>query len=147
MTTYTTHITADKSKYPVLLSNGNLVSSGDLEGDKHFAEWHDPHVKPCYLFAMVAGDLTCVPDSFTTVSGKEVELRIYVQSHNAHKRGHAMASLKVGCILQEKSPQTPVKMRFCDHFMASLKVCCGGSVIGLSNPVAFARSRCAVCSR
>mmetsp|Transcript_58238 Transcript_58238/g.185534 ORF Transcript_58238/g.185534 Transcript_58238/m.185534 type:complete len:495 (-) Transcript_58238:8-1492(-) len=103
MTTYTTHITADKSKYPVLLSNGNLVSSGDLEGDKHFAEWHDPHVKPCYLFAMVAGDLTCVPDSFTTVSGKEVALRIYVQSHNAHKCGHAMASLKAAMKWDEES--------------------------------------------
>lgn len=56
MAKYTTRIEADKQKYPVLLSNGNLLESGDLEGGKHFAIWEDPFVKPCYLFALVAGE-------------------------------------------------------------------------------------------
>ncbi len=94
MTVFTTRIEADRKKYPVLLSNGNLVETGELEGGRHFATWNDPFHKPCYLFALVAGDLACVEDSFTTASGREVALKIYVQHGNEDKTGHAMASLK-----------------------------------------------------
>ena len=94
MAKYTTSIIADKAKYPVLLSNGNLVASGDLEDGKHFATWEDPHPKPTYLFALVAGDLACISDKFTTMSGREVDLRIYVQHHNKDQCGYAMRSLK-----------------------------------------------------
>jgi aminopeptidase N len=94
MTKYTTSIIADKAKYPVLLSNGNLVESSELEDGKYFAKWEDPHPKPTYLFALVAGDLACIQDTFTTQSGREVDLRIYVQHHNKDKCGYAMRSLK-----------------------------------------------------
>ncbi len=94
MTLFTTTITGDKDKYPVLLSNGNLVDSGDLDNDRHFAKWVDPFKKPCYLFALVSGNLQYVEDRFITMSGRDVTLRIYVQSHNIDKCGHAMASLK-----------------------------------------------------
>jgi len=94
MSKYTTRIEADKATLPVLLSNGNLIESGDLEGGKHFTVWEDPFVKPCYLFALVAGDYACISDSFTTASGKEVALAIYVEKHNADKADWAMVSLK-----------------------------------------------------
>ncbi|WP_455201883.1 aminopeptidase N [Kaarinaea lacus] len=96
MAKYTTTIVADKSKFPVLLSNGNLVAQGDDESDsaKHYARWEDPFPKPTYLFALVAGDLEKIEDSFTTQSGREVTLHIYVQSHNIDKCDHAMRSLK-----------------------------------------------------
>jgi len=94
MAKYTTTITADKAKFPVLLSNGNCVDSGELEGGKHFAKWEDPHPKPTYLFALVAGDLACIKDQYTTVSGRVVDLRIYVQHHNKDQCGYAMRSLK-----------------------------------------------------
>lgn len=94
LTTFTTRIEADKTDYPVLLSNGNLVESGDLPHGKHFATWHDPHPKPCYLFALVAGQLEYIQDTFTTRSGREVDLRIYVQSHNIDQCDYAMESLK-----------------------------------------------------
>jgi len=94
LTVFSTKIVADKAQYPVLLSNGNLVDKGDLEGGRHFAVWQDPHPKPCYLFALVAGDLSLVQDSFSTMSGREVDLRIYVEAHNLDKCAHAMQSLK-----------------------------------------------------
>ena len=94
MAKYTTTIVADKAKFPVLLSNGNCVDSGELEGGRHFAKWEDPHPKPTYLFALVAGDLACINDRFTTLSGREVDLRIYVQHHNKDQCGYAMRSLK-----------------------------------------------------
>jgi aminopeptidase N len=94
MSRFFTTVIADKKKYPVLLSNGNLIGSGDLRGGRHFAKWHDPFPKPAYLFALVAGDLACISDTFTTVSGRTVDLRIYVQHHNRDKCSHAMASLK-----------------------------------------------------
>ena len=94
MATYTTTITADRDKYPVLLSNGNLNSSGELEGNRHYACWRDPFPKPSYLFALVAGNLVCKEDTYPTRSGREVTLRIYVQEHNIDKCDHAMASLK-----------------------------------------------------
>jgi len=94
MTVYTTTLLAAQSKYPVLLSNGNLVAEGTRDDGRHYATWHDPHPKPCYLFALVAGDLDCVTDSYTTLSGREVALRLYVRSHDLDKTAHAMASLK-----------------------------------------------------
>ena len=72
MAVYTTRIEADKAEAPVLLANGNLVDSGDLDNGRHFAVWQDPHKKPSYLFALVGGDLACVEDSFTTASGRAV---------------------------------------------------------------------------
>lgn len=91
---YTTTIVADRHHYPVLLANGNRVDAGELPDGRHFARWHDPFRKPCYLFALVAGDLACVEDRFTTASGREVALRIYVQEKNRHKCDHALRSLQ-----------------------------------------------------
>ncbi len=91
---YTTRIEADKAKYPVLLSNGNLVESGELSGGRHFAVWNDPFKKPCYLFALVAGDLGVLKDNYVRGSGKPVDLRIYVEHGNESKVGYAMDSLK-----------------------------------------------------
>src|SRR5438477_1234111 len=94
MSRFTVTIRADKSRYPVLLSNGNPSGSGDLADGRHFAKWVDPHPKPSYLFALVAGDLIAVRDRFTTRSGKEVALAIWVRRGDEDKCGHAMASLK-----------------------------------------------------
>ena len=94
MARFTVTIDAEKKKYPVLLSNGNPVERGDLEDGRHFVTWEDPHPKPSYLFALVAGDLACVKDRFITASGREVSLEIYVEDHNKHKCDHAMVSLK-----------------------------------------------------
>ncbi len=91
---FTTRIEADKSQYPVLLSNGNLTHSGDLPDGRHFALWNDPFPKPCYLFALVAGDLGHIADSFVTMSGRKVDLRIYVEHGNEPKALYAMDSLK-----------------------------------------------------
>ncbi|ABC31288.1 Aminopeptidase N [Hahella chejuensis KCTC 2396] len=93
MSSFTTTIEAEKSRYPVLLSNGNPVASGE-SGDRHWVKWEDPFKKPCYLFALVAGDLEWVEDSFTTMSGREVQLRIYVEPQDLNKCSHAMDSLK-----------------------------------------------------
>ncbi|HTG00610.1 MAG TPA: aminopeptidase N [Nitrospirota bacterium] len=90
-----TTIIADKANYPVLLSNGNLVGSGDLPGGRHFVKWHDPFPKPSYLFALVAGDFARIRDTFTTMSSRIVDLNIYVQHHNKDKCSHAMKSLKL----------------------------------------------------
>jgi aminopeptidase N len=87
-------IIADKSKYPVLLSNGNPIDRGDLEDNLHFVKWQDPFFKPAYLFALVAGDLEVVKDSFTTMSGREIDLQIFVESKDLDKVDHAMQSLK-----------------------------------------------------
>ena len=91
---YTTKIIADKSKYPVLLSNGNPVASGDLANGLHFCEWEDPFPKPSYLYALVAGDLGLVQDSFVTRSGRTIDLRVYCDKGNEDKCHHAMESLK-----------------------------------------------------
>ena len=91
---YTTRIEADKASYPTLLSNGNLTSHGDLAGGRHFAVWNDPFPKPCYLFALVAGDLGSIHDTFTTMSGRNVDLRIFVEHGNEPKAVYAMDSLK-----------------------------------------------------
>ncbi len=94
MSVFTTTVVADAQRYPVLLSNGNPVEQGETDDGRHFVSWHDPHPKPSYLFALVAGDLACLEDSYTTASGREVSLRIYVEPHNADKCEHAMASVK-----------------------------------------------------
>lgn len=94
LTVFTTKVIADKDDNAVLLSNGNLIDSGDLEGNKHYAVWHDPFKKPCYLFALVAGNLEYVQDSYQTQDGREVDLRIYVEPKNIDKCDHAMESLK-----------------------------------------------------
>ena len=95
MAVYTTRIEADKKEAPVLLSNGNLVSHGDLPGtSRHFAVWHDPFPKPSYLFALVGGNLGCVEDSFTTMSGRNVKLAIYVEPGKEDRCAYAMDSLK-----------------------------------------------------
>ncbi len=94
LSVFTTTIVADKEKTPQLLANGNRTETGETEDGRHFAVWHDPFPKPCYLFALVAGDLACVPDSFTTVSGRQVAIEFYVQHGNENKCDHAVASLK-----------------------------------------------------
>jgi aminopeptidase N len=94
MARYTTTIVADKARFPALLSNGNPVERGEMGDGRHWAKWVDPHPKPSYLFALVAGDLVAVPDRFTTRSGKEVALAIWVRRGDEDKCGHAMASLK-----------------------------------------------------
>jgi aminopeptidase N len=103
MAQFFTTIVGDKKKYPVLLSNGNLIGSGELKDGRHFAKWHDPFPKPAYLFALVAGDLARVEDKFTTRSGREVLLHIYVQRHNQDKCGHAMESLKLAMKWDEEA--------------------------------------------
>ena len=94
LTLFTTTIIADPERYPVLLSNGNLAARGTLPDGRHYATWHDPFKKPSYLFALVAGDLVSIEDHFTTCSGREVKLRIYVHQQNGDKCDHAMRSLK-----------------------------------------------------
>lgn len=91
---YSTRISADKSKYPYLLSNGNKVASGDLDGGRHFVQWQDPFPKPSYLFALVAGDFDVLRDTFTTRSGRAVALELFVDKGNLDRAGFAMESLK-----------------------------------------------------
>jgi aminopeptidase N len=94
MTVFQTRIEADKTLYPILLSNGNPVDSGDLPEERHFVTWEDPFPKPCYLFALVAGDLHCQEGVFITSSGRKVDLRIFVDYKNSDKCDYAMDSLK-----------------------------------------------------
>ena len=94
MAIYTTRIEADKTEAPVLLANGNLSESGELPGGRHFAVWHDPWPKPAYLFALVGGQLGHVGDTFVTMSGRKVALRIYVEHGKEDRCGYAMDSLK-----------------------------------------------------
>ena len=93
MAVYTVYVLADKRQWPVILSNGNLQKQGVLDNGQHWFCWHDPHPKPSYLFALVAGDLSCYQDGFITASGNNVILQIYVE-HNSHKCNHALNSLK-----------------------------------------------------
>jgi aminopeptidase N len=90
---YEVTITAEQERYPVLLANGNRVEAGELPAGRHYARWQDPYPKPSYLFAMVAGNLVKIADTFVTRSGRPVALEIYVQAHNRDKCDHAMASL------------------------------------------------------
>src|SRR5690606_34160052 len=91
---YTTKIIANKAQFPVLLSNGNPIGQGDLQNGMHFCEWEDPFPKPSYLYALVAGDLGMIQDSFVTRSGRTIDLRIYCDKGNEDKCHHAMESLK-----------------------------------------------------
>lgn len=91
---FTTEIRADEKQFPVLLSNGNKVDSGSLKDGRHFAVWHDPFAKPSYLFALVAGDLACTRDTFTTRSGRDVAIEFYTRQEDADKVAFAVESLK-----------------------------------------------------
>ncbi len=91
---YAVRIEADKAAYPTLLSNGNLTEAGDLEDGRHFAVWVDPHPKPAYLFALCAGTYESIHDSFTTMSGREVALGIYVDPGDGERARYAMDALK-----------------------------------------------------
>ena len=103
LSVFTTTIIADAKKYPLLLSNGNKASEyTPLEDGRHSMTWHDPHPKPSYLFALVAGDLGVVNDEFTTTSGNRVELNIYCDLGNESKCHHAMKSLKEAMVWDEE---------------------------------------------
>ena len=91
---YEVTISAEQKRYPVLLANGNLLEAGPLPEGRHYVRWQDPYPKPSYLFAMVAGNLLKIADTFTTRSDRQVALEIYVEPHNRDKCAHAMASLK-----------------------------------------------------
>jgi aminopeptidase N len=103
MATFTTKVIGDKNLYPYLLSNGNKVEQGDLANNKHYVTWYDPFPKPCYLFALVAGNFDLLTDSYTTSSGREVVLEIFVDQGNLAKAEHAMASLKRSMTWDEQS--------------------------------------------
>ena len=94
MAPYHVRITAEKSAWPVLLSNGNPTASGDIDTYRHWVEWDDPHPKPSYLFALVAGDLVAVRDRFRTRSGRDIALAIWVERGDEGRCNHAMTSLK-----------------------------------------------------
>ena len=102
LTLFTATLVADRERYPVLLANGNLQAHGNLPDGRHFATWRDPFKKPSYLFALVAGNLACREDSFTTCSGREVALRIFVNEWNRDKCDHAMRSLKKAMLWDEQ---------------------------------------------
>ncbi|HCM0707284.1 TPA: aminopeptidase N [Vibrio parahaemolyticus] len=90
---YTTKVIADKATYPYLLSNGNRIAQGEAENGRHWVQWQDPHPKPTYLFALVAGDFDVLRDKYTTMSGRNVDLEIFVDKGNLDRAGHAMTSL------------------------------------------------------
>ena len=94
MSVFTTTVVGDKAACPVLLANGNCIDRGDLPDGRHWATWHDPFPKPSYLFALVAGDLVCIRDTFITRSERSIDLHIYVEPRNRDKCDHAMHSLK-----------------------------------------------------
>jgi aminopeptidase N len=101
---YTVRLEAEKAEAPVLLSNGNKLAEGDVPGtSRHFAVWHDPWPKPAYLFALVGGDLGSIKDSFTTMSGRPVELGIYVEKGNEARAAYAMDAIKRSMAWDEKA--------------------------------------------
>ncbi|CAN5467801.1 aminopeptidase N [soil metagenome] len=100
---YQVRMEADKALYPILLANGDPVGAGDIEGGRHWAEWTDPFLKPCYLFALVAGDLACNADSFITMSGRPVQLGIWVKEDDLPRTAHAMEALKHSMAWDEKT--------------------------------------------
>lgn len=102
LATYDVRVEADKAAFPYLLSNGNKIDAGELESGRHFVCWQDPFPKPAYLFALVAGDFDLLSDSFTTKSGREVALQVFVDKGNLHKADHAMASLKKSMLWDEQ---------------------------------------------
>lgn len=103
MTIFKTTLIGDKDKYPVLLSNGNKVAEGQLQNNRHWVTWEDPFKKPCYLFALVAGQLDCIEDTYTTMTGREISLQIFVESHDVDKCDHAMQSLKNSMLWDEQT--------------------------------------------
>ncbi len=103
MTYFTTRIEADKAKYPVLLSNGNLIDSGDSDNGRHWVRWEDPSLKSAYLFALVAGDFDTLKDTFTTMSGKDVALRMFVERGYGAKSQFALDSLKRAMLWDEQT--------------------------------------------
>lgn len=102
LTQFTTKIIADKNKFPILLSNGNLIEKGELHKNKHYTLWQDPFLKPCYLFALVGGIFECAEDYFITRSGRKVTLQVYVEPGNLSKTTHAMQSIKQAMQWDEK---------------------------------------------
>ena len=103
MATFKVTVIGDQQQEPILLANGNPIERGELESGRHFVTWEDPHPKPCYLFALVAGNLHSVEDHFTTMSGRDVTLQIWVEKENLDKTKHAMASLKRAMEWDEKA--------------------------------------------
>lgn len=102
LATFTTRIEATKSAYPYLLANGNKIESGDLDNDRHWVRWQDPFPKPCYLFALVAGDFDRLEDEFITRSGRKVTLELFVDKGQFERSHHAMTSLKKSMAWDEK---------------------------------------------
>ena len=102
LSVYTTRIEADAAEAPVLLGNGNLVEEGPAGDGRHYAVWHDPWPKPCYLFALVGGDLARVEDSLTTGSGRVVKLGIFVEHSKEDRAGYAMDALKRSMVWDEQ---------------------------------------------
>ena len=103
LSTYRVRLEADRSEAPVLLANGNLESAGEAEGGRHWAVWRDPFKKPCYLFAVVAGDLARVADSFVTMSGRRVALGVYVEHGREERAAYAMDALKRSMAWDERA--------------------------------------------
>jgi aminopeptidase N len=99
---YRVRMEGDAKLFPILLSNGNCVARGEAADGRHWAEYEDPFLKPCYLFALVAGDLAANRDSFTTMSGRKVDLAIWVREADLPKTAHAMASLKQAMAWDER---------------------------------------------
>ncbi len=99
---YRVRLRAERARFPVLLSNGNLVAEGQGADAMHWTEWEDPFPKPCYLFALVAGDLAALRDTFTSASGRKVDLGIWVRESDLDKTQHAMAALKASMAWDER---------------------------------------------
>ena len=114
MAMYTVTLRADKAKFPVLLSNGNLVEQGSLDDGRHFAKWVDPHKKPAYLFALVAGQLVCREQRITSRAGKDHTLQVYVRPGDLDKTEHAMNSLMHSVAWDEARFGLPLDL---DRFM------------------------------
>ncbi|HEC58370.1 hypothetical protein LCGC14_0946560 [marine sediment metagenome] len=103
MAIFTVSIVGDKQQWPIMLSNGNMEEQGQFDDGRHWTRWHDPHPKPSYLFALVAGDLYRQQDNFKTMSGRDVSLQIYVDHENSHKCDHALMSLKQAMLWDEQT--------------------------------------------
>jgi len=103
MAVFTVSLVADKQQWPIMLANGNMEEQGQFDDGRHWTRWHDPYPKPSYLFALVAGDLYRQQDHFTTQSGREVSLQIYVDHENSHKCDHALTSLKQAMFWDEQT--------------------------------------------
>ncbi|NBU48528.1 MAG: aminopeptidase N [Betaproteobacteria bacterium] len=110
MAVYTVTLRANKTQYPVLLSNGNLVEQGELDNGRHFAKWHDPFPKPSYLFALVAADLVCREQHIRTRSGQDHLLQVYVRRGDLEKTEHAMNSLIASVIWDEQRFGLPLDL-------------------------------------